>query len=125
MRMYRYEWEGEYFVSCLIVNIIFNKLGERADRKTVVVNYKSDFENIIISPKENKLDVTVLNKEIRLFNIKQVDGCPKLTKFIESIYVDNMKVFDFNDYDIRSYNMDGEIQYRLEERNTIKIPPVF
>ncbi len=125
MRNYRDEWEGEYFVPNLVINIIFNHLEEEANRKTLVLNYNSDFESMIISPKENKLEITILDKEICLFSIKHVDGYPKITKFIESIYTDTVKVFDFYDYDIHSYKMNGELQYRLEERNTIKIPPIF
>ncbi|MDE5978238.1 MAG: hypothetical protein K2G70_07255 [Turicibacter sp.] len=109
----------------LVINIIFNHLEEEANRKTLVLNYNSDFESMIISPKENKLEITILDKEICLFSIKHVDGYPKITKFIESIYTDTVKVFDFYDYDIHSYKMNGELQYRLEERNTIKIPPIF
>lgn len=43
------------------------------------------------------------------------------TRFIAS----KLKVFNFNDFDIKAYTVNGEKKYKLEDRRAIKIPTIL
>lgn len=104
----------------IIVNLVFNESEHGPYRKMLVFEQDREKDGIVISPQENELIMWDVNRE--LVKIKEKDGISKVVTFVESIYAGDLKVFDYNDFDVKSYTVGGEKKYILEDRRPIKLP---
>lgn len=107
----------------VIINLVFNDTEDGPYRKTVLFDQKRYEDGLIITPQDNKLFIYDTTRS--LVKIKEEDGISKVLTFVESIYADGLKLFDYNDFDVKTYIEDGEKKYRLEDRRSIKLPVIL
>lgn len=106
----------------IVANLVFNESEDGPYRRTFVYEQDREQDQMTIMPEENQIIIWGVIRD--LVRIKEKDGVSKVTMFVETIYADGFKVFDFNDFDVKSYMVGGEKKYILEDRRPIKLPVI-
>ena len=107
----------------VIINLVFNDTEDSPYRETILFEQKGYTLGLVITPQKNRVIMRDTGRD--LVKIKEEEGGFKVLNFVESIYADGLKIFDYNDFDVKTYTEDGEKKYRLEDRRAIKIPVIL
>lgn len=103
------------------VNIVFaDDSADVLDRRTIVV--KHDFEKNAFGVYPSKNKYFIKNDFKKLVTIEKIDDDYKITKFVESIFIDNIKVFDYKHFTF-THCKENNI-CKLDYRNNIDIPNI-
>lgn len=107
-------------MSCIVVNLVYLRPDNTPYRKTLVFDQDREQDGIVISPEENEVIMWGVSR--KLIKVEKRNDIPKIISFVESIYADDLKVFDFHDYDVKPYTVEGDQEYALHDRRPIKVP---
>lgn len=102
------------------VNIVFNH-SDGLERRSVIVEHNFNKVAFAIYPAKN---IYLLNKkDKKLVTIEKIDESYKIVKFVETIYIDNVKVFDYREYKYNYCMDDGvcslDYNYKVEVPNVV------
>lgn len=109
-------------MSYIVVNLVYFRSDHTPYRKTLVFEQNGERDGIVISPDEN--EVLMWDVVRPLIKVEKKDDELKIISFVESIYAGDFKVFDFNDYDVKSCTVEGDQKYVLQDRKPIKVPVI-
>lgn len=114
-------------MSYVVINLVFNDCKDGPYRNQIIIEKEKMENGLILNPKENK--ITFYNKKDpepkSLIKVKEKDGNIQILSYVETIYVNDLKIFDYKDYDIKSYMVDGKKKYTFEDRTPIKLPVIL
>lgn len=104
----------------IVINVVFNNNLSVLDRRTGVIEYDLNTTIFGIDPGRNRYGISGNPK--KLVTIEKIDESYKIVKFVETIYIDNVKVFDYGDYNC-NYCMDNAV-CSLDYKYKIEVPKV-
>lgn len=119
--------KGDKKMSFIVINYVWNDCEDGPYRTKLIIG-NNQFENgVALNPKENVIifyqDEEVLKKSF--VKVKEKDDNVQIESYVETIHINGLKIFDCADYDIKTYTIDGEKKYALEDRKAIKIPVIL
>ena len=105
------------------INVVFNDdSNDGLDRRSIIVQVgEQDLKIVIgIDPKRNRY---LVNGDIKhLVKFEKIDDSFKIEKFVETIYIDNVKVFDYRDYSYNCYIVNEKLVCKLDYKIKAEIP---